>query len=139
MNRGKSIITGIFIVGIGIAAMSIMMANKPQPPKKPPQNNSPLVEVIAPQAETVQFKVEAHGIVRPRTETSIVSEVSGVVTSVSDKFVAGGLFKQGEVIMQIDPSDYEVSVEQAKARLAGQKAKYAQEKAKADQAKKNGT
>lgn len=136
MNRSKSIIAGVVIVGLGIAAISTMMANKPQPPKKPPQLNSPLVEVITPQAQTVQFKVEAHGVVQPRTETTLVSEVSGVVVTVSDKFVSGGLFKQGEMIMQIDPSDYEVSVEQAKARLAGQKAKYAQEKAKADQAKK---
>jgi RND family efflux transporter MFP subunit len=135
MNRTKSIIVGVAIVSLGVVAIAVMMASKPKPPKKPPVISAPLVDVIVPKVEDVQFQIKAHGLVQPRTETVLVSEVSGIVVSVSDKFVAGGLFNQGEVILQIDPSDYEVAVEQAKARLASQKAKYAQEKAKAEQAK----
>jgi len=136
MNRTKSAIIGVLVVVAGVASIGLMMANKPLPPKKPPQATSPLVEVIVPQAEFVQFQIEAHGVVQPRTETSLVSEVSGVVIQVSEKFVAGGLFNQGEIILQIDPSDYEVSVEQSKARLAGQEALLEQEKARVVQAQK---
>lgn len=136
MNRTKSILAGIAIVGVGAVAISLMMANKAKPPKKQATATAPLVEVVVPKVEDVEFSVKAHGLVMPRTETVLVSEVSGVVTRVSDKFVAGGLFDKDEVILQIDPSDYEVGVEQAKARLASQMAKYEQEKARSEQAEK---
>ncbi|TQV74906.1 efflux RND transporter periplasmic adaptor subunit [Aliikangiella marina] len=136
MSRGKSVAIGFGIFFAGIAVIVLLMAARPKPPKKPVENSSPLVEVVLPSAQSVTFEVKAHGVVKPRTETVLVSEVAGVVDSLSDKFVAGGYFQKGEVLLQIDPTDYEVGVEQAKARLASQKAQYAQEKAKAEQARK---
>lgn len=136
MSRTKSVLIGIAIFVSGILIVGGMMAAKPKPPKKPVKDTSPLVVVVEPVYQPVIFEVEAHGVVTPRTETTLVSEVSGVVQTVSDKFVAGGFFKQGEVLLQIDPTDYEVGVEQAKARLASEKAKFAQEEAKAEQARK---
>ncbi len=136
MSRLKSVFIGLGIFGSAIIAVIVMMAGKPKPPKKPIGDTSPLVEVVTPETQAVQFQVKAHGVVKPRTETTLVSEVSGVVENVSDKFVVGGYFKAGEVLLQIDPTDYQVNVEQAKARLASQKAKYLQEQAKAEQARK---
>lgn len=136
MTRTKSVFTGIGIVILSFVIIGAMMASKPKPPKKPVNNVAPMVEVFTHRVEPVTFEVKAHGVVMPRTETTLVSEVSGVVESVSDKFVAGGYFTKGEVLLQIDPTEYRVGVEQAKARLASQKAKYLQEKAKAEQAEK---
>lgn len=136
MSRGKSIVLGSVILLLAFVVVFALIANKPKPPKKSVGDTSPLVEVIIPETQSVNFEVKAHGIVNPRTETTLVSEVSGVVQQVSDKFVAGGFFKQGEVLLQIDPTEYEVGVEQAKARLVSQKAKYLQEQAKAEQARK---
>jgi len=136
MTKASSTLTGIVIVVVMIVGIILMFASKPQPPKKPVQVKMPLVEVLAPQAEAHQFMVESHGVVMPRTETSLVSEVSGQVESVSDKFFAGGYFEKGEVLLQIDPTDYQVGVEQAKARLISAQAQYAQEKARAEQAQK---
>jgi RND family efflux transporter MFP subunit len=136
MSQKKSVLVGITIVVVGILIFMLLMAGKPKPPKKPIEDNSPLVEVLPLERRSVTFEVEAHGVVKPRTESSLVSEVSGSVESVSPSFVAGGYFKQGDVLLKIDPTEYLVGVEQAKARLAGQKAKYLQEKAKAEQARK---
>ena len=136
MSRAKSVLLGLSIFFGAIIAVFAMVASKPKPPKKPVEDTSPLVEVVAPQSQSVQFEVKAHGVVKPRTETVLVSEVSGVIEDVSEKFVAGGYFKAGEVLLRIDPTEYQVGVEQAKARLAGEKAKYLQEQAKAEQARK---
>ncbi|WP_444995444.1 efflux RND transporter periplasmic adaptor subunit [Aliikangiella sp. IMCC44359] len=136
MSLKKSAFIGITIVLVGILIIAVMVANKPEPPKKPVKDVFPLVEVISPEAKPTTFEVEAHGVVMPRTETTLVSEVSGVIQQVSDKFVVGGFFRQGEILLQIEATDYEVGVEQAKARLASERAKHAQEKAKAEQAKK---
>jgi len=136
MSRGKSVAIGFGIFLLGILIVAVLMMSKPKPPKKPVENSSPLVEVVQPNYQPVTFEVKAHGVVKPRTETILVSEVSGVVQSLSEKFVAGGYFKKGEILLQIDSTDYEVGVEQAKARLASQIAQYEQEKAKAEQARK---
>lgn len=136
MSRGISALVGLSVVVVGIVIIVAFFMSAPKPPKKPVENKSPLVEVVLPSAQSVTFEVKTHGIVNPRTETVLVSEVAGVVDSVSSKFVAGGYFKKDEVLLQIDPTDYEVGVEQAKARLASQKAQYAQEKARAEQARK---
>jgi RND family efflux transporter MFP subunit len=136
MGRMKSVIIGVSIFSIGILIVVGMMASKPTPPKKPIEDNSPLVDILILKSESVTFEVKAHGVVKPRTETTLVSEVSGVVQRISDDFVVGGYFKQGDLLLKIDPTEYQVSVEQAKARLAGQKAKYLQEEAKAEQARR---
>ncbi len=136
MTRKKSILVGVLIIVATVGAIAAMIAAKPKPPKKPVNNIAPMVEVFQPSAERIVFEVEAHGVVSPRTETTLVSEVAGVVEKVSNKFVVGGYFKQGEVLLEIDPTEYQVGVEQAKARLASQKAKYLQEQAKAEQAEK---
>ena len=73
----------------------------------------------------------------PRTETTLVSEVSGKVASVSPDFVAGGFFRKGEVLLQIDPSDYETALKRAEAALASRRAKLADEQARSDQALKD--
>ncbi|WP_196139539.1 efflux RND transporter periplasmic adaptor subunit [Aliikangiella sp. G2MR2-5] len=136
MSGIKSFFIGLAILLLAVVIFMALMAGKKPPPKKPVENTSPLVQVVSPQVSPVTFQITAHGVVKPRTETALVSEVSGVIQSVSEKFVAGGFFRKGEVLLQIDPTDYQVGIEQAKARLASEKAKYLQEKAKAEQAQK---
>jgi len=46
------------------------------------------------------------------------AEVSGSVTSISPKFIAGGVFEKDEVLMRIDPTNYTVAVDRAEALLA---------------------
>ncbi|MCO7225668.1 efflux RND transporter periplasmic adaptor subunit [Pleionea sp. CnH1-48] len=136
MKTSHSIFAGIAVIAVTAVGVMFMMKSKPEAPKKPTVDRTPLVEVMELAPDTVQFNVESQGVVMPRTETTLVSEVSGVVQNVSPKFVVGGYFKKGEVLLEIDPTDYQVALKQAKARLAGQQAQYAQEKARAEQALK---
>ena len=68
--------------------------------------------------ETVQLSAITHGTVLPRTESELVPEVSGRVIAISPNMVSGGFFRKGDLLLEIDPLDYEVSLEQAKAALA---------------------
>ena len=45
----------------------------------------------------VTLSVDSQGTVRPRTRTTLISEVSGTVLEVSDQFIVGGTFKQGDI------------------------------------------
>jgi RND family efflux transporter MFP subunit len=67
----------------------------------------------------------------------LVAEVSGKIVSVSADFVAGGFFHKGDVLLQIDPSDYRAGLKRAEAALASKKAKLADETARSEQALKD--
>jgi RND family efflux transporter MFP subunit len=69
----------------------------------------------------------------------VVAEVAGQIVSVSPNFLAGGFFRQGEVLLQIDPSDYETGLLRAQANLASRRAQYADQKARSEQALKDWT
>lgn len=105
--------------------------------RKPETEKAILVDTIEAEVVSLNFTVNSQGTVRPRTETSLVAEVSGKIVSVAPEFVAGGFFHQGEVLLQIDPSDYETGLKRAEAALASRRAKLADETARSKQALKD--
>ncbi len=115
-------IIGIFV--FAIAGVVIMGSLRPEPPKKERVELDPLVEVIVLETMTANFEVNSQGNVRPRTETILSAEVSGTITSISPKFVAGGVFQAGEVLMRVDPTNYEVALKQAEALVTQRQIEY---------------
>ncbi len=110
--------------------------------KSPPERHVIDKKALSVEAQLVEhrsqrFVIESQGIVRPRTQTTLAAEVSGKVTSVADNFIAGGFLNEGEVLLQIDPSDYRVGVKLAEATLASRKAQFSSEKARSEQALKD--
>jgi RND family efflux transporter MFP subunit len=108
----------LLIAGILAGAILIFaaMSGLRQPPaKKEAENIAPLVEVMELQPMLASFVIQSQGTVRPRTETILSSEVSGTIVEISPKWIAGGVFEAGEVLMRIDPTNYTVAVDQAKA------------------------
>ena len=111
----------ILIAGIILGAVAIntlLVSLKQEPPKKDRVEIDTLVDVMELETMTANFKVRSQGTVRPRTETMLSAEVSGTITSISPKFIAGGVFAQGDVLMRIDPTNYEVAVNKAEALVS---------------------
>lgn len=102
----------------------VMVRMKPPPPKKEVVDLDPIVEVLVLENMTANFEVTSQGTVRPRTETVLSAEVSGTVTRISPKFIAGGVFDADEVLMRIDPTNYRVAVDQAEALVKQRKIEY---------------
>jgi RND family efflux transporter MFP subunit len=110
-----SLITAIFVVAIG-AAFGLSRL-KPPPETKDVGKVDVLVDVLKLEKTVANFTVRSQGIVRPRTETVLSAEISGAIVSISPKFVAGGVYSKGEELLRIDPTNYDVAVEQAQALL----------------------
>lgn len=110
---------GIVVAGIGLAAAIIATGPKLEP--VPPASNAPMVRTWEAQSQSVQMSSITHGSVLPRTESELVPEVSGRVVYMSPSLVSGGFFKKGDVLLKVDPLDYEVALEQARAALASSK------------------
>lgn len=109
------ILVGVVILALAGIVAIVMTSMKSPPPKKERVDRDPLVDVIVLEHMTTSFEIHSQGTVRPRTETVLSAEVSGTIVSISPKFVAGGVFQSGEVLMRIDPTNYEVALEQADA------------------------
>ena len=94
----------------------------------------PLVRVTEVQPETLRIDVETQGNVAPRTEISLVPQVSGKVIDVSPSLRSGGFFAEGDVLVKIEPRDFELQVVQRKAAVAQAKLRLELEQAEADSA-----
>jgi membrane fusion protein, multidrug efflux system len=127
----------LFIVLGAIAIFIILSKTKPPTEKKEATAYLPVVEVMAIQASKVTFQVSSYGIVKPKHQTQIVSEVQGRITRLSEKFVAGGRVNKNEILAKIEAADYEAIYIQAQANLAQAQARFAQEKAESNVALKD--
>jgi RND family efflux transporter MFP subunit len=61
------------------------------------------------------------GTVRPRWEIDVAPQVGGKIVAVSPNLQSGGHVSAGEVLVRIDPADYENRVHQAEADVATQR------------------
>ena len=103
------------ILAVAVLGAVLMGKMRPEPPKVERPVLHPLVEVIELTEMTARFEIHSQGTVKPRTETVLSAEVAGTITQLSPKFVAGGVFRANEVLMRIDPTNYDVAVKQAEA------------------------
>jgi len=126
------IVLSIVLVG-GLVAIN----KSKRPERKEETVRTTLVDAIPVERVSLNLLVFSQGSVKPRTETTLVAEVSGKIVSVSPNFIAGGFFREGEMLLQIDPSDYQAGLKRAQANLASREAQYADQKARAEQALKD--
>jgi RND family efflux transporter MFP subunit len=132
----RFVLPPLLILG-ALAVVVILIMNRPQPPEREPVETAMLVDTIEAERAGDHFVVEAQGTVQPRTQTTLVPEVGGKVTDISEAFVAGGFFRAGDVLVQIDPSDYETALKQAEAELAAARARLSDERSRSEQARRD--
>ena len=107
-----------FVLLAVVALLAFALLNRSVPEKKEPTALLPVVEVLEVNSESLKLEAKSQGTVQPRTETLLVAEVSGRIESVSNAFFAGGYFKKGDPLAEIDPVDYQANLANAKSRFA---------------------
>ena len=130
----RYVLTPILIILLAIVVLATIALLAPKPAKKPQIIKAPLVEVEDISRQNTRFIIASQGSVMPRTQTNLVSEVSGQIAVVNDKFNVGGFFKKGEVLLSIDDISYRVALLQAQSRLDAANAVLIEQKARKEQA-----
>lgn len=123
---------GVLVAGLGAGA--VVYTSKPPVEEEPPEIKPRAVNTMAVAVSSVSMVVESQGTVEAKEMVSLVPQVSGALTWVSDKFVNGGMFSAGEKILEIDPRDYELAVISAEARVADARQQLETIRAQAEQA-----
>lgn len=132
----KKILMPVVALAVAGSISAFLILNRPSPEVTPPEERVTLVTTKVAQGEDLVLMVESQGSVSPRTETTLVAEVSGRVVSVSDKFYVGGFFEQGELLLALDDADYQVGAQQARSSLLTAQAQLTQEEAQAQQSRR---
>ena len=132
--RDKLLAIGVVAAALFVAVMMNLLA--PGADKSPEPEAAIAVKSMVVKSADLAVRVESQGVAKARTRTSLVSEVSGAVLRVSDNFVVGGTFQAGDMLMALDPTDYEVALQRAEARLMSAKAAMEFERARSVQAEK---
>jgi RND family efflux transporter MFP subunit len=131
----RELILPIILLLMGASAAWAIMALRPPIVMQVPKAEAPLVSVIQVRPQTLRLTVHSQGIVTPRKEIDLIPEVAGKVIRLHPDFVAGGFFDRDDLLVAIDPRDYDYAIVQAQAQIAEAKRQLAMEEAQADQAR----
>lgn len=126
----------LVVVTIGGGAITLLTVLKPTIEEEKREILPRIVRAVEAVPSTRQIVVVSQGTVAPRVSISLQAEVAGRIVEVSDQFVAGGFFHEGDVLLRIDPRDYELAVIKAEARVAEAAQNLARQEAEARQAAK---
>jgi RND family efflux transporter MFP subunit len=129
------IVIPIVVLIIGAAAAALIASARKTPPRVDRPPLGPLVEVTPVEVTDVPVTVTGHGEVVARVAVDVVPQVQGQAVRVHPSFVAGGFFRAGEVLVVIEPRDYELAVERAQAAVARAKVTLEREQAEAEVAR----
>lgn len=118
MGSKKTILISISIL-IGAAAVILLIfSTEPEASRETATKQTPMLVQVT-EAEQGDFTptISATGTVIPSQEIMLSPRVSGQVVDRSPNFTPGGYVEEGEMILQIDPSDYETALTQAQSDL----------------------
>ena len=124
------------VFALGLGAASVLKGSRAAPEQKAKVKRGPLVEVASVHSGDAQVVVEGDGTVEPRVKVQLIPQVSGRVIALHPRFVPGGSFKRGETLIRIDPRDYRVAVQRARAAVARAEVQLELEKAEAAAARR---
>ena len=132
LARSLKVLLPLVVVGVATLAAVVLVRSKPEVATQVPLVAPPGVRAHLVQVDTVQVPVLSQGTVRPRTETQIVPQIAGRVTWVAPSFAPGGFFEEGDVLLRIDPFDYQQAMISARSQLAQARLRLAQEEAESE-------
>ena len=125
----------VAVIVLALVSARVITSNKPEPQTRDTSVSLAVVDATRLSATSYPVVIRSQGTVQPTLANTLVPAVAGTVVSISDNFVAGGTFEAGDLLLQIDPQDYEIALRQARANLSQVDAQLQEELALADQAR----
>ena len=132
-TKRKLLIIPVIVVGVAIFVGFVK--NRAQPEKTPLAEQARAVRVIEVPRIAVVPAIRGTGTVRPSQVWNGVAQVSGKIIETHPQLKKGAVIQEGEVVLKIDPSDYELAIERAKTNIQAGEAQLAESKVKEKNAK----
>ncbi|WP_455366405.1 efflux RND transporter periplasmic adaptor subunit [Kaarinaea lacus] len=127
-TKHKLLIIPAIIVGVLIFIM--LVKNRAEPERKPLAETARAVRVIEIPQIDVTPTLTGTGTARPSQVWNGVAQVSGKIIEMNPQLKKGAVIQAGETLLKIDPSDYELAIQQAKTNIEATQAQIAESKVK---------
>ena len=112
-----------------------MKGKRTDPQPRPIEEVARTLRVIeVPQVDLVP-RVVGYGVARAADRWSAVAQVKGRIIEVHPELKSGSILRKGEIVLQIDPTEYKIRIAQLEAEIADLKAQQARVKAEEDNLK----
>lgn len=112
------IILPLLIIGLAILGAQVLMSLGPTVPKTSREVKPTFVEVLTARMGDEQTVIAAYGTVQGHQRLIVQPEISGRVVKLNPRVVIGETLNNGAVLLQIDPRDYRIAVNEQRASLA---------------------
>jgi HlyD family secretion protein len=122
-KKSKLVIFGIIVVAAGSVAAMTVQKNS---------NKATEVRVEKVEKRDLVASVTASGQVRAQTKVDVAADITGRITKLAVK--EGDNVTKGQLLLQIDPQEFEAALQRSDAQLANAKASFAQASANLQQA-----
>ena len=111
---------------------------KPEAAREEEQEAKPIKTRVT-ELEVCDFRtvVTTQGTIRSHEEVPLSSQVAGEIVRIHQNFEDGAFFEKGEILLELDPSDFEAALAAAESEKVRAEVALAQEEARAEQARLN--
>lgn len=130
----KSFVLALMILVVASVLLIVLVLTKQDPKKKQEIELVNSVRVIRIVRGSHQVRIQTQGAVRSLHEVQLAAEVNGRVESKSDALVAGAVVAKGQVLLELDATNYRAAAARAASSVAEAEVVLEQEKAMARQA-----
>jgi len=118
LNWKTTLFICIAILLAAAAAITVIFSTEPVAERSSARKQTAmLVEVATVEQGTFRPTIVAMGTVRPEQEILLSPRVGGEILALGESFTPGGFVEQGELLLQIDPADYEAALLQRRSEL----------------------
>ncbi len=110
-------IISFLILFLAVGAAIGLYSTGPKTKKAMPKRPVPLVQTAEVHPAREKVFIEAFGTVIPSKRITLQSEVEGRIIDQNPELVPGGLIGQDDMVIQVDPADYELLVSEYRAEM----------------------
>jgi RND family efflux transporter MFP subunit len=134
MSLRHQLVVALLLAVVGVLIAFAIVRFPPPVDHQEDEVQPPLVQFIKVKLERLRMDVRTQGRVMAKTEIDLVAGVSGNIIKISPVFISGGFFNKGDLLVAIDPAEYDLRVAQAQARVMEAQYQLTREEAEAEQA-----
>ena len=117
-SAAKRVIAPALILAFSVVIFIGLINNQPTLKTTAKEPVPVAVRALDVRLAPMQLRVSSEGNVQPSVETKLVAQVAGEVIELSSSLVAGGNFSKGDILLKLDPRDYEVALSRSQATLS---------------------
>lgn len=118
MSKKKTLLISLGVLVAGAALILLIFNTEPEAQRSgATKETAMLVNTVQVERSNFTPTINAMGTVVPSQDVMLSPRVGGQIIELSENFTPGGYIEEGEMLLQIDPADYQNALQQRKSEL----------------------